>query len=67
MEKNIGKIDRIIRFILGIVVVYIAFSIQSNALIRILLLAIALISIIESFTGSCGLYKLFKINTIKNK
>ncbi|MEK6835685.1 MAG: DUF2892 domain-containing protein [Nanoarchaeota archaeon] len=66
MEKNVGKIDRIIRFILGIVIVYFAFTLDNNTL-KFVLLLLGLISITESLIGYCGLYKLFNINTLGGK
>jgi len=62
MEKNIGKVDRAIRFIIGVLLIYPALIINNNAL-KIILLIIAAISIVESFIGFCGIYKLLKINT----
>jgi hypothetical protein len=66
MEKNIGKMDRMIRFIIGILLFYLAFITDSNLLI-IVFTAFATISIYESYIGFCGIYKLFKINTIGSK
>ena len=64
MEKNVGEVDRIIRFIFGIILFYLVF-ITSNKLLIILFTVFGTISILESFIGFCGLYKLFKINTRK--
>jgi len=62
MEKNVGKLDGIIRFIVGIILIYVAFNVNDKILMAILI-ALATISIYESYTGYCGLYKLFNINT----
>jgi len=62
MEKNVGKLDRVIRFIAGVVLIYAAFNVNDKMLMAILI-ALATISIYESHTGFCGLYKLFNINT----
>jgi len=64
MEKNIGKIDRIIRFLAGVLLIYFAFVLEDR-LIIVLMAGFGAISIAESFTGFCGLYNLFKINTLK--
>ena len=64
MEKNIGEVDRIIRFILGIVLFYLVF-ITNNKLLVVLFTIFGTISILESFIGFCGLYDLFKMNTRK--
>lgn len=62
MEKNIGNVDKIIRFFAGIILFYLAFRLDNKTLV-IILSALAGISILESFTGFCGLYKMFNINT----
>jgi len=62
MEKNVGETDRIIRFVAGIILLYLAFTLDNKILV-IILSALAGISISESFTGFCGLYKMFNINT----
>ena len=64
MEKNIGEVDRIIRFILGIVLFYLVF-ITNNKLLVVLFTIFGTIFILESFIGFCGLYDLFKMNTRK--
>lgn len=64
MGKNVGKLDRGMRLLFGILLIYIAYAIFNNILILSIILGVlGIISIIESFTGYCGLYKLFKINT----
>lgn len=60
--KNIGKIDRIIRIILGLVFLSLLFILEGN------LKYIGLVGIIPILTASigfCPLYKIFGINTNK--
>lgn len=57
MEKNVGKIDSIIRYVLG--AVFIAVGYWYHWAFYIL----AAIMIITSITGFCVLYKLFDIDT----
>ncbi|MEK6826788.1 MAG: DUF2892 domain-containing protein [Nanoarchaeota archaeon] len=64
MEENIGKTDRIIRFLLGVGLFYLAF-ITNNKLLVILFTIFATISILESFIGFCGIYKMLHIDTKK--
>ena len=66
MEKNIGNTDRIFRFFIGIILIYYAF-IADNRLLVIISSIIGGISIYESYTGFCELYKLFNINTYRRK
>ena len=62
MEKNVGKVDKAIRLIVGILLIYLAF-ILDNRLTIIIVAGLGTISIYESYTGFCELYKLFKKNT----
>ena len=62
MEKNVGKIDKGVRFVAGLILIYLAF-ILDNKSATIILASFGAISISESFSGYCGLYKLLKINT----
>ena len=65
MEKNIGRKDRIIRLILGILFFFIGiFTKNVWGAIGIILGVILLITV---FTGYCGLYKPFGINTNKSQ
>lgn len=64
MEKNVGKYDRIIRLIGGALLIYFAF-ISTNRLLVVLASALAGIAIVESYTGFCGFYRMFGINTNK--
>ena len=64
MKKNVGKTDRIVRVIVGILLIYVASVIDNRALI-ILASALGAISLAESYTGFCGMYGLFNIDTNK--
>ncbi len=59
MNKNVGKIDRIIRFILG--TIFIVVGILNNNW----LIAIGAILLLTAFLNRCLLYYPFKINTKK--
>jgi hypothetical protein len=58
MTKNVGKTDKIIRIIVGLLLILIYF-INSNLIVGIL----GLLIIITGFTGVCWAYKIFGINT----
>jgi hypothetical protein len=65
MKKNIGTVDRILRVIVALVVgVLIALKVVSGTLMIVLGL-IAIIFLITSAIGFCGLYTLFGISTCK--
>ena len=60
--QNENTTDRIIRAILGIIFMLIAFVAVSGA-IKIVLIVLAVILLFTSATGFCTLYKLFGIDT----
>jgi len=62
--KNIGKIDKIIRVILGIVVMSLYFILEGNLKY---IGCLGILPIATVLTGSCPLYYLFKINTCSSK
>jgi len=62
--KNVGKIDKIIRYIIGIALLSLLFLINSN--LRFLGL-IGLVPILTAAFGFCPLYALFGINTCSTK
>lgn len=64
MKKNVGSIDRVIRVILGIVVLSLLFIIEGN--LKWLGL-IGLIPLITGLIGYCPIYTLFKTSTNKSK
>lgn len=65
MRKNMGKIDKIIRFILAVVVIILIIFNQITNTAAVILGILAIIFILTSFTGVCPLYIPLKINTKK--
>lgn len=65
MKKNIGKTDRIFRFVIGIILIYLAVAVIEINYLKIILAVLGIISIVESFIGFCWLYKFLGINTRK--
>lgn len=64
LSKNEGNLDRIIRVIVGIVLLLLAFY-RLNGILQIIVYVAALAMFVTAATGFCGLYKLLKINTDK--
>lgn len=60
LKKNVGKVDQIIRYIIGAVLIVLAFVLPLYWL-----LIPAAISIFTAVFSFCGLYRLFGINTCK--
>lgn len=68
MQQNEGTTDRIIRFIVGIVLLIVAFLVLDAAAASgggIALAVIGAISLITAATGFCAGYKLFNYSTKK--
>ena len=67
MKANMGTADKIIRIILGIVLIIIALAVAMSTVLEIILLVVGIILLITSITGFCALYKLLGINTLKKQ
>lgn len=61
--KNVGQTDKVIRIILGIVLLSVFFFVEGNAKYFGVL---GIIPLYTGITGKCALYKLFGINTKKD-
>ena len=67
MKLNMGKIDRIIRIIIAIIIAILFFTGQISGIAAIILGILAVIFILTGAIGYCPLYVPFKISTKKNK
>jgi len=63
MERNEGKMDRLLRIVLGIVLI--ALWALRDFSYELVVLLIGLIALITGLTGFCTIYKLLGINTCK--
>jgi hypothetical protein len=61
MEKNVGKADKIVRVIIGLVSLYLAFKFSMWWLV------LAVIAFGTALRGSCLLYSLLGISTAEKK
>ena len=64
MKMNEGSADRIIRIIMGIIILSLWFVLQGNAKYLAL---IGLVPLLTALLGWCPLYTIFGINTCKRK
>jgi hypothetical protein len=64
MKVNEGKVDRVVRALLGIVLFVLGFLFIKGTLGIILGIA-SILLLVTAATGFCGLYALLKINTRK--
>lgn len=69
MQCNVGKQDKIARFVIGLILVAIGgFGIKAMwGIISTILLVIGVVLIVTAAINFCPLYHLLKINTHKDK
>jgi hypothetical protein len=65
MTKNMGTIDRIIRFVFAVAVAALYFTGVISGTLAIILGILAAVFLVTSILGFCPLYAPFKISTIK--
>lgn len=66
MKCNMGKVDRIIRMVIGVLLIAGVFLI-SGTLLKVLFGIIGLVMILTAATGFCPLYVPFGISTCKTE
>lgn len=67
MKKNMGGADRIIRFVVALVVIALYYFKSIDGTLAYVLLGLSGIFILTSFVSFCPLYTLFGLNTCKIK
>jgi len=65
MKKNMGSIDRVIRFFLAVLVALLYFTDQISGPAAIVLGIFAVVFFFTGFMGFCPLYSPFKLMTVK--
>ncbi len=65
MIKNEGVIDRLIRLVLAIIFLVIAYFYAASGLWQTVFYVLAAVSLITTLTGFCLFYQIFGINTHK--
>src|SRR4030042_3763334 len=66
MKKNLGMVDRVIRFVLVIVLLILYLTGVISGVAAIVLGVLALIILVTRFVGFCPLFFLFKSSTRKD-
>jgi hypothetical protein len=64
MKKNEGTTDRILRALLGVLLLIVAYYFVSGAL-SIILYILGAVALLTAITGFCALYTLLGIKTLK--
>lgn len=67
MKKNMGGMDRIIRFIVAAIVAVLYFAGMVQGTLAYVLLGLAGIFVLTAFISFCPLYALVGLNTCKTK
>ncbi|MDT0538987.1 DUF2892 domain-containing protein [Croceitalea sp. P059] len=67
MKKNMGGVDRIVRFIVALVVITLFYFKVIEGTLAYVLLALSGIFVLTSLVSFCPLYTIFGLNTCKVK
>jgi uncharacterized membrane protein HdeD (DUF308 family) len=67
MKKNEGTVDRVIRVILGIILIGLALYFMNSWALWVVIVVgiVGLIALVTGIIGYCSIYPLCKINTLK--
>jgi hypothetical protein len=65
MKINEGRTDRIIRIVLGIVLLVLGIAVIATGWLEWIVVALSAILLVTGIVGFCPLYALLKINTNK--
>ncbi len=64
MTKNESGLDRIIRLVVGVILIALAFGLGASSF-TVVLYVLGVATLFTAATGFCALYKIFGISTIK--
>lgn len=67
MTKNMGTVDRIVRFVIAVAVAILYFTGVISGTLAIILGVLAVIFLATSIIGFCPLYAPFKLSTVRKK
>ena len=65
MKKNVGTNDKIVRYVIAAVALYLSFAGIATGTLGIVALVVAAIAIVTSLVSFCGLYAVLGISTCK--
>jgi len=67
MKINVGSIDKVIRIIIAIVAIYVAYTGMVESPWSFVLYAVAAIMVLTALAGRCPLFSIFGISSCKVK
>jgi len=67
MKKNMGKVDKMLRLIVAMIIGVLYFNNSIHGVLGTILIVLAIVFVITSFVRFCPLYLPFGMNTCDNK
>ena len=67
MKKNVGSIDKIVRFIIAVVAIWAAYTHQVGSPWDYILYAVAAIMVLTAVVGTCPIFLATGMSTLKSK
>ena len=67
MKINVGSIDKVIRIIIAVVAIYVAYTGMVASPWTFVLYAVAAIMVLTALAGRCPIFAIFGINSCKIK
>ena len=67
MKKNMGKVDRVIRVLIAVIILVLYFTHLISGTLAVILLILAGVLVVTSLWGLCPLYLLFGLSTTKKE
>jgi hypothetical protein len=67
MKTNVGSVDKIVRFLIAVLMSVLYFTGTVSGVLGYVALAVGAIMLLTAVVGTCPLYMLFGINTCKVK
>jgi hypothetical protein len=68
MEKNEGTVDRAVRVVLGLVLLYVGVSqVVTTGMVTYIIALLGLILLVTGAIGHCAIYSILKVDTLKGK
>lgn len=67
MKRNMGKIDKILRFAIAVIIALLIYYEVIGGALSYILLTVAAVFLLTSLTGFCPLYGLFGLSSCKMK
>jgi hypothetical protein len=65
MTRNVGIVDRVLRFVVAIALLYLGLGVYGHTPLGVGLDAMGAIAAVTGLLGFCGLYRLLGINTCR--